>query len=333
MEQKAAVQVIERGGYLPMQQATPEQWSARRKEFNDWVNTQLVEGTDYGKIPGIDKRTLLQPGAEKITQLFGCLPDAIVAYRDMNAETGYLYIEVTVELISLQTGIKVGAGLGSCSTMESKYRWRNAQRLCPACGQATIFHSTPERGGGWYCWAKKGGCGAKFQDGDATIESQVVGKVPNADLADQWNTVIKMAKKRALVDAAKTISGASETFTQDVEDMVGDGEAVVRPAQKATTQPTAANTTQTAPPATTEPPAQVEPQTWVTDKTQVTGFMIAWKAKNLTEDEIHLNLNVTHMADYKGSTGDAAKILQPIADKKASSRKTSDMMPESRKNA
>jgi hypothetical protein len=41
----------------------PRMWAERRTAFNQWVNTQLQEGVDYGKIPGIDKATLLKPGA------------------------------------------------------------------------------------------------------------------------------------------------------------------------------------------------------------------------------------------------------------------------------
>jgi hypothetical protein len=44
-------------------------------------------------------------------------------------------------------------------------------------------------------------------------------KMENPDIADQYNTVLKMAKKRAHVDAILTATGASDIFTQDVEDM------------------------------------------------------------------------------------------------------------------
>jgi hypothetical protein len=40
--------------------------------------------------------------------------------------------------------------------------------------------------------------------------------------ADVANTVLKMAKKRALVDAVLTVLGASDIFTQDIEDMDHD---------------------------------------------------------------------------------------------------------------
>jgi hypothetical protein len=43
------------------------------------------------------------------------------------------------------------------------------------------------------------------------------GTILNA--SDTCNTILKMAKKRALVDAVLTVLGASDIFTQDVEDM------------------------------------------------------------------------------------------------------------------
>lgn len=41
----------------------------------------------------------------------------------------------------------------------------------------------------------------------------------NPDIADVYNTVFKMAKKRSFVDAVKSTTAASDIFTQDVEDM------------------------------------------------------------------------------------------------------------------
>jgi hypothetical protein len=42
------------------------------------------------------------------------------------------------------------------------------------------------------------------------------GTILNA--SDSCNTILKMAKKRALVDAVLTVLGASDIFTQDIED-------------------------------------------------------------------------------------------------------------------
>jgi hypothetical protein len=80
----------------------------------------------------------------------------------------------------------------------------------------------PDEAPGWYCYAKKGGCGANFSAGDQTIEGQSQGRVENDDVATVINTVLKMAKKRATVDAALSLARCSDMFTQDAEDLLPD---------------------------------------------------------------------------------------------------------------
>src|SRR5207244_3788998 len=107
-------------------------------------------------------------------------------------------------------------GQGLCSTRESKYAYRNAQAKCPECLAATIFKSKykPE----FYCWKKKGGCGATFGLDDGRITGQETGRVENENLPDTYNTVLKMACKRALVAAVLNGTAASDIFTQDLDD-------------------------------------------------------------------------------------------------------------------
>jgi hypothetical protein len=119
----------------------------------------------------------------------------------------------------------VATGLGSCSSYESKYRYRDSKRKCPECGQPTIIKGKEEYGGGWLCFAKRGGCGAKFPDLDEAITGQQIGRTDNEDIADFKNTVIKMAKKRAKVDAVLSATRSSGIFTQDVEDLNLQGQA------------------------------------------------------------------------------------------------------------
>ncbi len=184
--------VIERESNLPAPVVTLEAWARRRAEFNRFVNEQLREQIDYGRIPGVDRPTLLKPGAEKILQLYGCAVALEVTRREQDAATGHLSIEVAVKAVSIASRQAVGMGVGSCSTYESKYRYR------------------------WEWWNAKGApTGGEWEQ---TRGGKWRRHVENRDLADQWNTVLKMAKKRAMVDLALTISGASERFTQDVED-------------------------------------------------------------------------------------------------------------------
>lgn len=172
--------------------------------------------THYGVIPGCgDKPALLKAGAEKIGLMFRLVPTFKIDER--NYGEGHREFVVTCTL-SDPSGRIVGQGVGSCSTLEAKYKYRKAERTCPNCGKATIIKGKEQFGGGWLCWGKKGGCGAKFQDGDASIESQPAGRIENQDIADQYNTVLKMAKKRAHVDAILTTTAASDIFTQDIDD-------------------------------------------------------------------------------------------------------------------
>jgi hypothetical protein len=46
--------------------------------------------------------------------------------------------------------------------------------------------------------------------------------VPNQDLPDVYNTVLKMSGKRAMVDAVLKLPLVSELFTQDLEEQIAD---------------------------------------------------------------------------------------------------------------
>jgi hypothetical protein len=142
------------------------------------MQSVLKEGEHYGVVPGTGKNakpSLFQSGAEKIAYMFHLVPRYECSRTDFDG--GHREWEVTCSLTSRDTGEVVGYGMGSCSTLESKYRYR---------------------------WV------GKYPDRH---------REENPDIADQWNTVLKMAKKRAFVDAVKSTTAASDIFTQDVEDM------------------------------------------------------------------------------------------------------------------
>jgi hypothetical protein len=109
--------------------------------------------------------------------------------------------------------MRVATGLGSCSSYEGRYRWRDSRRRCPRCGCESVIKGKAEYGGGWLCHQKAGGCGAKFRDDDPAITGQVLGRVENEDMASMKNTVLKMAKKRAKIDATLSATRSSGMFT------------------------------------------------------------------------------------------------------------------------
>lgn len=179
----------------------------------------MKDGVHYGKIPGCgDKPALLKPGAEKISFMFRLVPRIEVDKEELSG--GHREITVTVKMYDNADNF-LGDGVGSCSTMESKYRWRNAGKVCPSCGNVGAIFKSKFDEGGYYCNKGKGGCGRAFKagtDGDKDLNNQKTGKVENPDIADQYNTVLKMAKKRALVDAILTVTAASDVFEQDLDE-------------------------------------------------------------------------------------------------------------------
>src|SRR5438132_3871209 len=155
----------------------------RLEEFQEFVRGYLVEGEDYGTIPGTTKPTLLKPGADKLCELYGFADVPKIVNQTEDWERGLFDYTIECTLTSRRDGSLVATGLGSCNSYEGKYRYRDAQRKCPRCGREAIIKGKEDWGGGWLCYSKKGGCGAKFQDGDTGIESQTVGRVQNDDIA------------------------------------------------------------------------------------------------------------------------------------------------------
>ena len=201
----------------------------------------LIPGVDYGNVPGVDKPSLGKPGAEKF-----CIAYGLAARIEQHLVTGdnvtgpLITYDATCHLhLGTFDGPVVGVGHGTCNSWESKYRYRNAERSCPTCGQATIIAGKAEYGGGWLCFRKRGGCGAKFGAEDPRITGQQVGREDNPEPWDLANTIMKMAEKRAHVDATLRTTAASGIFTQDLEDNVGmpgvtpePAPAAARPAAK-----------------------------------------------------------------------------------------------------
>lgn len=198
----------------------------QRALLAQYIQAHMKEGTDFGKVPGTQKESLFKPGAEKLVELFRCTPKFALVKSEEDFERGFFNYMFRVRLYQRDSNAVLAEGFGSANSREGRYRWRAAHRKCPQCGNETIIKGKAEYGGGWLCFKKKGGCGAKYGDGDASIESQAEGKVENDDIATMANTILKMAKKRALVDGAIALARCSDMFTQDVEDFadVGHGE-------------------------------------------------------------------------------------------------------------
>jgi len=218
----------QRGGMLDLASAA-NNLNALKIRHNIMVQATkqvLQDNVDFGKIPGTgDKPTLLKPGAEKLCFLFQLSPTFEMVDSVEDWDDGLFYYRYRCTLRT-RDGMIIANAEGSCNSRETKYRYRNGSRKCPQCGQETIIKGKAQYGGGWLCFRKKGGCGAKFGDNDPQITGQQIGKVENPEPYELVNTLQKMAQKRAHVAATLIGTGASQFFTQDMEDLTVDAPAI-----------------------------------------------------------------------------------------------------------
>jgi hypothetical protein len=207
----------------------------QKDKIKQVMDAVMTQGVHYGLIPGVRNPSLFKPGAEAINVALRLAPhyDSEKIWH----EDGHLTVVAKCTLKHIPTDLTIATGEGLCTTKENRYAYRQGERLCPACGEPAIIKGKAEYGGGWVCFKKKGGCGAKFDDDDTAITSQEVGKIANPDIADLYNTVLKMADKRALIAAVLNGTAASDVFTQDVEDQPSSGAGF--PQDAGSTQPSA----------------------------------------------------------------------------------------------
>jgi hypothetical protein len=184
-------------------QTTIEQLKYRQAQIHKLLAEVLKEGIDddYGTIPGTKKLTLLKPGAEKICNLFQFVPtiSKIEESRDLDD----VNFRVTVAL-SAANGNLLGEGIGSASTKETKFAWRKA-----VCEEEWEDAEPSERRRKW---------SVDKYSGETSIVLQV-----RENPADKENNMLKIAKKRALIDVVLTVTGSSNLFTQDREEDIDPG--------------------------------------------------------------------------------------------------------------
>jgi hypothetical protein len=187
----------------------------------------MVEGHHYGTIPGCGpKPAFLQPGAQALCSVF-CLDDSF-DIKQVELQSGHREYTVTCTLTA-QNGRK-WQGVGLCSSMESKYRFRNSAAIVEDTGEPVPKEywdkknaSGPKAANDWLSTGWDGAkVGVKKVDGEWHIvlyKGGDEGKVENPNIYDSLNTVLKIGVKRAYVAATIFATASNDLFTQDLEDI------------------------------------------------------------------------------------------------------------------
>ena len=198
----------------------------------------------YGTIPGCGpKPTLLQAGAQTLCQMFQLSPEYKINERELSDGRHREYEVICTLCVrrvlkddagaATVVSVPVGQGVGMCSSRETKYLMRNAAKEV-----ILTEHSIPRTY--WDIKRKDAQAAEKMLrtilDGEydgmtiapkkTEIGEWVIAvlaggdeKTENSNPTDTYNTVLKMAKKRAFVDATITATASNDLFTQDTEDM------------------------------------------------------------------------------------------------------------------
>lgn len=208
-------QLVTTNGNLP---ATAKEITDQVQLIQEVMRDVMKEDVHFGTVPGCgDKKVLLKPGAEKLGLTFRLAVSIDSQY--VEHDKGHRTYTTIVRLTSFG-GRVVGEGVGVASTLETKYRYRGQQvkmtdRVVPR--EYWDLKKSDAKA------AQKliGGTGfttKKNEDNVWVIAEQTGERIEHPDPADYYNTVAKMSKKRAHVDATITTLAASDIFDQDLDE-------------------------------------------------------------------------------------------------------------------
>lgn len=170
--------------------------------INHLRDNLMTEDVHYGTIPGVKKKMLFKPGIDVLCLAFEFAIDVEIEYEAM--EGGHREYTGVGTVTHIPTGKVLGNGTGLCTTMESKYRWR-FDYTDGAVPKKYWESKDPLTLGGPNFVAKK-----NFDD-----KWIIAIKNENPDIADQYNTCIKMCEKRVRSACIQNVTACSSIFEQE----------------------------------------------------------------------------------------------------------------------
>ena len=189
-------------GMALVQSFSAQEIIARKQLVKEVMDNVMLKDVHYGIIPGTKKNTLYKPGGECLASTFMLAPrDRVI--RD-GWEDGERVIQVATALFG-PGEVFLGEGIGECTSAEEKYAWRDVK-------VAEEYDATPpdRRRLKW------------TKDRDKRTGEPIVAKQVRQNAREQGNTLLKMAKKRSFLDAVITVTGCSDIFDVDLEDLSAD---------------------------------------------------------------------------------------------------------------
>lgn len=178
---------------MPVTRADLTALIEKKQVLKEFIKGQLTEGIkgDFAVVPGTNSKSLLKPGAEKLMQLFGLRSEVEKVSEILDHNGNFAMFVYKASVFHIRSGIKIAECEASCNSKEKKYATRGE-------------------------WIKN----------QNNVSEKVQVETPIYDIL---NTLMKMCQKRAIVGAVILATGASDFFTQDLEDETDAQQLGVKP--------------------------------------------------------------------------------------------------------
>lgn len=247
--EKNELQVI-KSDYLQMMPI--EQAKGWYNDFVSFSKSLLKQEHDYGIIPGTPKPTLYKAGAEKLRFVYGLGVEFTCIEKTVDTDKPFIDYTYSCS-IKNKTGQVLAQCEGNCNSLEPKfgYLWKTINELPTGTDISNLptkttgkklmefdfainkgetsgqYGKSQEYWDNWIDAIQSGRAkqiNKKSKAGKDLVaweldETVTVYRILNPDVIGVKNTIMKMAQKRAFVGAILLATGASEFFTQDIEDM------------------------------------------------------------------------------------------------------------------
>jgi hypothetical protein len=197
----------------------------RIREIREFIARGLLEkGIDYGKIPGVDKPMLFKTGCEMLLLNYEIVVDPPEIDDKSDFEKGIFRYRMILRGYDKTTRTYVGMGVASCSSFETKYRYRWLYSWKLPDGMKVIG-TNPGTGQfdpeilKKYWIAEKGDNAFRFKE---TLKGpRPQWRIENPDTWDLENTILKQAVTRALRALTLNVTGADRLFVneKDLEEL------------------------------------------------------------------------------------------------------------------
>ena len=159
-------------------------------DIGQMMQKKMKRDHHYGLIPGAKKDSLWQPGADLILSGFRYYDEPFHTERTED-EDGHIRITIYSRIHPLgHPEITISVGVGAASSRETKYAYR---------------------------WVKENEIPKGFEKDSLKVRNGKYDKlyrIPNQDIGELENTLLKMARKRAKVSGVMALPGCSELFKE-----------------------------------------------------------------------------------------------------------------------